>query len=76
MADTSVVNVDPSRTDRIRYDVGRGNWNLSDGDGRPWLPDLATPGGLVRLSGEQVVDVVVLGDGYETRASFEREIQR
>lgn len=76
MADTSVVNVDPSRSDRIRYDVGRGNWNPGDGDGRPWLPDLATPGSLVRLSPDQVIDVVVLGDGFETRASFEGEVQR
>ena len=72
MADLSIVNLDPSKTDLVRYDLGPGNWRPSGGG--PWVPNLTRPGEIVRLADDQVIDVLILGDGYETRTSFESQL--
>lgn len=72
MADLSIVNLDPSLDDAVRYELGAGNWRPPGGG--PWVPDLADPGATINLSDDQVIDVLILGDGHETRASFEREL--
>lgn len=69
MADLSIVNLDPGLTDGVRYDLGPGNWRPAGGG--PWIPDLAHPGDVVSLGDDQVIDIVILGDGYETPAVFE-----
>lgn len=50
------------------YDLDRPSWDP------PWVPDLANPPGTVTLSTDQVIDVVILGDGYELRADFETDL--
>jgi hypothetical protein len=73
VADTSIVNLDPSRSDAVRYELGAGNWRPPHG--RPWIPDLANPGATIRLADDQVIDVLILGDGYQSRAAFESELK-
>jgi hypothetical protein len=70
MADLSIDNLDPGLTDAVRYELGPGNWRPAGGGG-PWIPDLAHPGEIVELDDDQVIDILILGDGYETRTSFE-----
>lgn len=72
MADQSIVNLDPTLSDSVRYELGAGNWRPPGGG--PWIPDLANAGGTVRLADDQVIDVLILGDGYQTRESFERQL--
>ncbi|MBS1692896.1 MAG: hypothetical protein JST91_11805 [Actinobacteria bacterium] len=72
MTDLSIVNLDPSSSDAVRYELGAGNWRPSGG--APWIPDLANPGATIRLTDNQVIDVLILGDGYETRESFESRL--
>lgn len=67
--DTSIAPLDPVDGAVIRYDVGPGNWTS------PWVPDLGQPGRRVPLSAGQVIDVVILGDGYTARRQFERELE-
>jgi IgA Peptidase M64 len=69
MADLSIVNLDPSLSDAVRYELGPGNWRPLGG--APWIPDLTNPGDTVPLDDDQVIDILILGDGYETRTSFE-----
>lgn len=72
MVDLSIVNLDPSRTDAVRYELGAGNWRPPGGG--PRIPDLANPGATIGLTDGQVIDVLILGDGYETRDSFESRL--
>jgi hypothetical protein len=67
--DTSVRALDPLDGAVIRYNIGEANWTS------PWVPDLAQPGRRVPLSPRQVLDVVILGDGYTARKQFERELE-
>jgi len=72
VVDQSIVNLDPALSDSVRYELGAGNWRPPGGG--PWIPDLANAGGTVRLADHQVIDVVILGDGYQTRDSFESQL--
>jgi hypothetical protein len=74
VADTSIVNLDPGSTDRARYVLGRGNWAPPAQNGRPWVPDLTNPSAAVRLTGDQVIDVLILGDGYTDQGEFEAHL--
>jgi len=56
--------------DSACYDLGRANWDP------PWVPDLAAPPATIPLGPEQVVDIVILGDGYQDRALFEADLAR
>jgi hypothetical protein len=51
--------------------AGRENWE------KPWVPDLARPGGRVEIPVERRIDVLLLGDGYlaEERKAFEKDVQ-
>jgi hypothetical protein len=66
--DTSIRALDPLDGAVIRYNIGERNW------ASPWVPNLAQPGQRVLLSGRQVIDVVILGDGYTKRKQFEDEL--
>ncbi|MGB4777379.1 hypothetical protein [Microbacterium sp.] len=68
MADLSIVCLDPGEGDGARYELGPGNWKA------PSIPDLARPGERVDLAEHEVIDVVILGDGHQTRATFEQQL--
>jgi hypothetical protein len=74
VADLSIVNLDPALSDAVRYELGAGNWRPPSGG--PWIPDLANPGATISLADNQVIDVLILGDGYETRDSFESQLTK
>jgi hypothetical protein len=52
------------------YDVGRANWETA------WVPDVRDPERCAELGGGQVIDVVVLGDGYEKATDFEAQLEK
>jgi hypothetical protein len=69
MADTSIVaSTSESDADLVVYEIGKPNWDP------PWLPDLAQPGGIVALAEGQVIDVLLLGDGYRDRTELEAQL--
>ena len=69
MADTSIAaSTDDADADLVTYELGKPNWDP------PWLPDLARPGGTVTLGDAQLIDILILGDGYRDRAEFEAQL--
>jgi hypothetical protein len=50
------------------YDVDRPSWDP------PWIPHLANPSQTIPLSEDNLIDVVILGDGYEQRSGFEADL--
>lgn len=42
----------------------------------PWLPDLHNPGQRVALPVERRIDVLILGDGYTSRARFASDVRQ
>ena len=54
---------------RIRYDIGLANWDVSSGATRQ-IPVLV-PGTSSTLGDDDIIDIVILGDGYQTRQQFE-----
>jgi hypothetical protein len=73
MADLTVTALDPLSSSRIRYEIGAGNWAPNIEDGHGWVPDLAG-GGPVRLPEQARIDVLLLGDGFESEADFHRKL--
>jgi IgA Peptidase M64 len=69
MPDTTVTNLDPKADDLIRYALGRSNWI------NPFVPDLQNKGGTVALNDQEIIDVLILGDGFTGRTDFETAIQ-
>lgn len=53
---------------RVRYELGRTNWE----DRR--IPDIRNPSATVQIPESRMVDVVILGDGYESAAQFESQL--
>src|SRR6476469_2114409 len=72
MADQSIVELFPARSDGVRYELGVGNWGPRAGG--PWIPDLANPGQTIKLAAQEVIDVLILGDGFDSRESFRSEL--
>ena len=72
--DTTIRALDPLDGTVIRYNIGEGNWASPASRGLPWIPNLSQPSQRVLLSNSQVIDVVILGDGYVGRALFETEL--
>jgi hypothetical protein len=72
--DTTIRALDPLDQPVIRYHIGEGNWASTMSRGLPWIPDLARPPNRVLLSDDQVIDVLILGDGYVGRVTFEDEL--
>ncbi|MBI3217091.1 MAG: hypothetical protein HYZ38_25020 [Mycobacterium sp.] len=71
MADLTVTALDPLTSNRIRYNIGAKNWAPTAEDGHGWVPDLAGTGsGTVRLPEAARIDVLLLGDGFESEADF------
>lgn len=50
------------------YELGPEHWNPG------WLPDFRSAKERVALADNQMIDVVILGDGYETAAQFEEQL--
>ena len=73
MADLSVVALDPLGGDRIRYVIGAANWAPAAEDGQGWVPDLGGVGP-VRLAEDQRVDVLLVGDGFDSEADFRAKL--
>jgi hypothetical protein len=67
MADQSITNLDPQRDDSIRYAVGEPNWR------DPVIPGMRIRN-TVALDASQVIDVIILGDGYPDTAAFEKDV--
>ena len=66
MADQTITaTAEPG--ERVRYDLGPGNW------GAP-VPDLRQPGSTVALPVERLIDVVILGDGYTSEPEFRAQL--
>ena len=75
MADLTVTALDPLTADTIRYEIGRDNWAPSAENGHAWVPDLLHNAvGTVRLGESQIIDVVILGDGYEGEHQFHTQL--
>lgn len=71
MPDVTVTPLDALSSDLIRYEIGAGNWKPAAEAGRGWVPDLGgAAGATVRLEESQRIDVLILGDGFETESSF------
>ncbi len=56
--------------ERIRYELGRGNWENRE------IPDLRNPGDTATIAENRLVDVIILGDGYTDPADFRAQLQR
>jgi hypothetical protein len=69
MANRSIINLDPGQPDFVRYALGRSNWSLQ------WIPDLVNPGGTIRLAENQIIDIIILGDGYKDQIEFEVQLR-
>src|SRR6185295_14385904 len=68
MADLSITNLDPDRTDRVRYALGQPNWD-------PFrIPDISDHGNIISLAEDQVIDIIILADGYDDQAEFEDQL--
>lgn len=71
MADTSVAEraspIGPNN-DWVVFDLGKANWSPA------WTPDLETANGTRELNAESRLDVVVLCDGYTSKATFEGDL--
>ena len=52
----------------VRYDLGRPNWDPG------WVPDLTDPQRTVPVGRDQIIDVLILGDGFPDRADFESQL--
>lgn len=69
MADKSITpdTAEPSAP-LVKYDLGRPNWDPS------WLPDLANPQLTIPIVQDQIIDVLILGDGFRNRLAFESQL--
>lgn len=75
MADLTITALDPLDADTIRYELGRANWAPASEDGHAWVPDLLhDPADTVRLAEDQIIDIVILGDGYEREKQFHDQL--
>ena len=75
MTDKTITPLDPSGATTIQYDLGRTNWAPAAEDGHPWMPAaIHGDAGTIRLNEDQVIDILILGDGYETRTQFESQL--
>jgi hypothetical protein len=75
MADLTVTALDPLTADTIRYEIGRDNWAPASEDGHAWVPDLLhNAAETVQLADNQIIDVVILGDGYEGEHQFHTQL--
>jgi hypothetical protein len=75
MADLTVTALDSLSGSRVRYEIGKGNWAPSTEAGRGWVPDLGgAAGDTVQLEESQRIDVLILGDGFETESSFRSKL--
>ena len=54
---------------RVRYELGRANW------GSP-IPDIRRPGSTVQIADNQLIDVIILGDGFTSPAAFRGQLVR
>src|SRR5262245_3699622 len=69
MADTSVV-AGASRADgSIPYELGKPNWEART------IPDIRNPSSSLQIPESRLIDVLILGDGFQTPAEFEEELQ-
>jgi hypothetical protein len=69
MADTSVV-AGTARTDgSVPYELGQPNWDART------IPDIRNPSSTVQISESRLIDVLILGDGFQTQAEFEAGLQ-
>lgn len=76
MADKTITPLDPISAATIRYELGRDNWAPAAEDGHPWVPaGVQGNAGTVRLNEGQIIDVLILGDGYQDRTQFEARLQ-
>ena len=76
MADLTITNLDPLTSDEIRYELGRGNWAPTSEDDHAWIPALRScPGDTTRLTEDQVIDILILGDGYTDQTEFKGQLQ-
>jgi hypothetical protein len=65
MADTSVV-AGASRADgSIPYELGKPNWQTRT------IPDIRHPSSTIQIPESRLIDVMILGDGFQTSAEFE-----
>lgn len=69
MADTSVV-AGPSRADgSVPYGLGKPNWETRR------IPDIRRPASPLQISESRLIDVMILGDGFQTTAEFAAGLQ-
>ena len=70
-ADTSVTElpggIGPSG-EWVVFDLGRPNWSPA------WCPDLSTSTGTTSISASERLDIVVLCDGYTSKATFSNDL--
>ena len=70
-ADTSVTEVPGGigpDGDWVVFDLGRPNWDPA------WIPDLMTSAGTTTISASERLDIVVLCDGYTSKATFASDL--
>src|SRR5688500_15072262 len=65
MADMPVI-AGPSRADGALPDeLGKSNWEPRT------IPDIRNPSSSLRITENRFIDVLILGDGFQTQAEFE-----
>ena len=75
MPDLTVTPLDPLTRDQIRYDIGRSNWAPAAEDGHGWIPDLGgAAADTIRLKEAQRIDVLILGDGFDSETEFRSKL--
>ncbi|MED5811318.1 hypothetical protein VST63_03010 [Mycolicibacterium sp. 050232] len=69
MVDLTVTALDPPSGNRIRYELGSGNWASG------WVPRLAG-GGELLLAERDRIDVLLLGDGFKSESDFRQKLDQ
>ncbi len=65
-----VSNAALPEDDWILYELGKANWDPA------WVPDLRNASRpSIELTESELIDVIILGDGYENKSQFEQVLQ-
>lgn len=69
MADTSVVAGSTRADGSIPYELGKPNWQSRT------IPDIRRPAFTLQIPESRLIDVLILGDGFQAQAEFEAGLQ-
>lgn len=69
MADTSVVAGTGRADGSTPYELGKPNWQNRR------IPDIGNPSSTVQINASRLIDVLILGDGFQSQSEFDAGLQ-